>query len=65
MDFFAWAKLPMVRLWVEEVSKGNNFSSCEISFIVGESSWVPQVEFEDLPEIIPKERTSFIVRMEF
>jgi hypothetical protein len=65
MDFFAWAKLPMVRLWEEETAKGKNFFSYEISFIVGGMSWVPQVEFEDLQEIIPKERTNVIVRTEF
>jgi hypothetical protein len=60
MDFFAWAKLPMVRLWKEE-SNGNNISSYEISFIVGGMSWVPQVEVKDLQRIIPKERMNFIV----
>jgi hypothetical protein len=35
MDIFAWAKLPMVRLWEEEADERKNFSNYEISFIVG------------------------------
>jgi hypothetical protein len=58
-------QLHLIRLWEEETSKGNNFSSYEISFIVGGMSWVPQVEFEDLQKNIPKERTNFVVRTEF
>jgi hypothetical protein len=54
MDFLAWAKLPMVRLWKEEASDGKNISSYEICFIVGGMSWVPQVEFGALQRIIPK-----------
>jgi hypothetical protein len=62
MDFFAWARLPMLRLWEEEADGKNPFSY-EISFIVGRMSWVPQVKIEAPQTIIPKKRMTFFVRI--
>jgi len=43
MDLFAWAKIPIIQKWKE-----NAKPSTSTTFIVGETSWVPQVDIKDL-----------------